>query len=340
MSASPKEARTSLQRLIDEPKGKTAYAAGEPFLLHVFWEAPSAAASKQLLEALAKCAVATHRDTPCVPTYFFRISANDEGFWGNAPRLVGEHKLLAAAIKKVNIGVSKVAVAAELARQGLDPSYLDLDLSAELPAPLQGQRPVALEFTEVYLDERAFMEHAGSRDYLKAYGVVMSPGLSNSPPVTFRFGTPCESVVEKILEPILKERVVPATPGFSVWQRPEVADDGSFLISVDVGAGSTAPQLSEAFQQSRVWSVWFEHPHREGTARLMAVFPVLPTESILGEIAALGPVRGEAHIQGGDAASGRLRRALDAAGLAVVRINAADAVGYILHGKVTELHPE
>ncbi len=37
-------------------------------MLHVFWEAPSAAAATELLEGLRKCARATHWDTPCTLT--------------------------------------------------------------------------------------------------------------------------------------------------------------------------------------------------------------------------------------------------------------------------------
>lgn len=134
--------------------------------------------------------------------------------------MVGQHKQLASAIKKLSVGVSRNAVTADLTRRGIDTAFLDLDLSAELPTSLQGQTPLAVEFTELYLDERAFMEHAGSREYLQAYGKVMDPALVNAVPITMRCGTPNESMVEKILDPILKEQVVSLPPGFSVWKRP------------------------------------------------------------------------------------------------------------------------
>lgn len=65
---------TTRQALIDKPKGVTTYATGEAFLLHVFWEAPSVSSAREVLDALSKCAAATHRDGPCVPLYFFRLS--------------------------------------------------------------------------------------------------------------------------------------------------------------------------------------------------------------------------------------------------------------------------
>jgi hypothetical protein len=154
---SDKSSPTSLQRLIDEPKGKTTYTAGEPFLLHVFWEAPNLTAAKQLLSGLAQCSNATLRDTPCVPTYFFRLSSIDHDLYGEAPTLVKEHKQLSAAIKKLHVGVSRAAIVADLTKRGIDPQYLDLNLDAELPLPLKDQKPVSVEFTELYLDERAFM---------------------------------------------------------------------------------------------------------------------------------------------------------------------------------------
>ena len=69
------EAPTYLQRLLNEPKGKLEYNANETFMLQVFWEAPNINAVHDLLAGLQRYADATRRDTPCVPTYFFRISA-------------------------------------------------------------------------------------------------------------------------------------------------------------------------------------------------------------------------------------------------------------------------
>lgn len=55
------------------------FKEGECFLLHVFWPTPDEAAAEELLAGLRKCGVATERDTPCVPTYFFRRCHHPSG---------------------------------------------------------------------------------------------------------------------------------------------------------------------------------------------------------------------------------------------------------------------
>lgn len=338
---SQETAKTALQKLIDEPKGKTSYTGGEAFLLHVFWECPSADVAHQLLDALNKCALATYRDTPCVPTYFFRVSTSDDGLYGEAPVLVGEHKQLAAAIKKLQVGVSRAAVTADLVKRGLDPRYLDLDLSAPLPEPLQHQRPVAVEFTEVYLDERAFMEHAGSKDYLKAYGLVMSPALMNRPPTTLRFGTPRASMIEKILEPVLKEVVMPLLPGCSVWRdQPKHVADTALLLSVDVNRSQTA-MLSETLKSETVWCVCYDHPFREGITRWMMVFADVPSNAAWRDLASLNVIRGEIQTKSKTPQTTHtVQSAMDAHGLSTIQINAGEAVGYLLHDKSAALTAE
>jgi len=57
-----------------------------------------------------------------------------------------------------------------------------------------------------------------SRDYLDGYGTVMKPGLAFTPPVTLRLGTPAATIVDKILEPMLKERVQPLVGKCFVWR--------------------------------------------------------------------------------------------------------------------------
>lgn len=162
--------KTKMQRLFDEPKGKTDFSPAETFILHVFWQAPSITAAQRLLSGLKKCAIATHKNTPCTTTYFFRISSNDSPLCPAPPKTVYEHSQLSGALKKLRVGQPRGAVIADLIRRGLDPSYIDLELDAELPTELTRQQAVYVEFTEVYLDERAFMEHSASRDWLNAYG--------------------------------------------------------------------------------------------------------------------------------------------------------------------------
>jgi hypothetical protein len=73
---------------------------------------------------------------------YFRTSNNDKSLYGEAPKLVGEHQQLAAAIKKVKVGIPRTAVAADLGKRGMD-------LLDELPPPLQGQKPIAVEWTDI-----------------------------------------------------------------------------------------------------------------------------------------------------------------------------------------------
>ena len=320
-----------MQRLIDTPKGKIEYAAGESFLLHVFWETPSMAAAEELLQqGLRKCAIATHRDTPCVPLYFFRVSANDAPLCDNAskiPKTVGDLPALRDAIKKLQVGTPAGAVRADLAKRGFDATIVSmveaLDPAAPLPEALQ-QRPVMVELTELYMDERAFMEHVGSRDYLNAYGVVMKPSLMLGKPRTLRLGTPPASVIDKILEPMLQETAVPLREDCHLWVRPESQPDqegASFnpqhavFLAFDVPSQRDEQQppppppllllLSKQFQAACSTLVSFPHPHRPDTTRFMCVLPSLISSSsssreaavsILAELTGLGLIRGEAHL--------------------------------------------
>lgn len=156
-------APTSLRALLAAPKGSVEFLEGESFILTVFWEAPSAAAAQTLLDALGRCAAATHRDAPAVPTYFFRVSKADASLCSPMPRTVGEHPQFAAAVTRLKRGVPAAAVCAGVAALGLSPELLELAPEAPLPVELQ-QQPVAVEFTEVYLDCKAFYDHAGSRE--------------------------------------------------------------------------------------------------------------------------------------------------------------------------------
>ncbi|UKZ74774.1 hypothetical protein TrVFT333_002444 [Trichoderma virens FT-333] len=204
----------SLRELLKEPKGKMIYRRGQIFLLHVFWEAPDITAARILLEALGRCAKATHRDTPCVATYHFRICSLSSAVISQEPKTVREHAQLQAALKKLKFGVPRSAVLADLRRRAIDTYLLDLDQETPLPNHMQ-QTPVMLEFTELYLDERAFYEHAGSKDYLDAYGEVMQPKLMNRQ-ATVCVGSPTAQIKEKILDPMLKAISQPIPVPFAI----------------------------------------------------------------------------------------------------------------------------
>jgi hypothetical protein len=265
---------TLLQRLIAEPKGKTSYSPGQAFLLHVFWECPSLDAANTLLSALERCAHATRRDTPCVPVYFFRISSNNASLCSSAPTRVAEHPAIQAAQRKIRMGVPRVAVTAELVRSKLDVNLLDLEPSAELPPELQ-QSPVAVECTELYLDERAFNEHAGSRDYLAAYGAVMDPSLRVRHH-TMRLGTPTANLVEKVLESMLREDVAPLVENAYIWRPPTAKATGAVMISLDLSVTeghSPVNQIAARGPKEAIVSIAFQHPLRSDTCDISPSSP-------------------------------------------------------------------
>lgn len=308
------ETKYTLRGLLAAEKGNVEYKVGDAFLLHVCWEAPSLDAAKRLLAGLQQCANATHRDTPCVPTYFFRISRNDTELCSPPPKFVRDHPHLLAALKKLQVGIPPPVVRNELVKRGYDPALVELSLDAELPHALQTQ-PVAVEFTEVYLDERAFMEHAGSRDYLNGYGVVMDPALHYHVPQTLRTGDPPATIVTNILEPILKEKVAQLPEKAFVWQysfqrpteeaskadvdpREQNLQSNAFLMSMDISMNSDVPpeeegqsivcNLPDTFREACSTCVAFAHPmrvDRGGGWRLLCVIPgdylSSPLENIL-----------------------------------------------------------
>jgi hypothetical protein len=225
----------SLSGILGATKGKTGYQSGESFLLHVFWQTPSMAAAHELLAALQRCAVATHHNTPCVPTYFFRLTTNDFELCAPTPQRVADHPQIQQAKKKIEIGIPLAAVHADFVRRGYSLSLLDLADDAPLPDELRSAAGATLECTEIYLDERAMMEHAGSRDYLDAYGAVLQPKLTRGQPQTVRLGTPTQHLQERMLEPILRERVATVPQRCAVWSHtPQLAASRSAAPDVTV----------------------------------------------------------------------------------------------------------
>jgi len=342
----------SLKEARAATKGELGYEGGEAFLLHVFWQAPSVKAAHDLLAGLRQCASATSRDTPCVPTYFFRISSMGDGLFPGTPRTVGEHPHLRDARKKRAMGVPLPAVQAHLARLGVDVALLDADESAELPASMRAES-VVLEFTEVYLDARSFMLHAVSPDYLEGYAAVMNPANFANPPKTVRAGTPPAHIIDKILEPMLREQVVPLAGGCSLWRTPGAAVSGAAVfLSLDVpapagdgaatagdgAAAAVAAAIPDSVKACASTLLAFAHPLQEHTVRVMCVLPALPPPAGLAGLAALRPLRGAAHMPGADGAQlDAARTELAEAGLGLLAVNATDSAGYVLHPRAAEL---
>lgn len=329
----------SLQRLLDEPKGKIKYHHDQAFLLHVFWEAPNATAAEKVLDALRRCAEATHRDTPCVPTYYFRISCLDADLASASPTTVGQHLQLREAQRKLKVGVPRPAILADLKHRGIDPGLLDAAEDTLLSQSLQ-QAPVMLECTELYLDGRSFYEHAGSRDYLKAYGEVMSPGLKNSQ-ATVRVGTPTTEIADKILAPMLKEIVEPLQTNCRLWQQQsETHPEHAVLISLDVegSAEEISRGLPATLRNGSTTCVAFNHPLRKGRVRVVCILPELPSLEMLQAISAL-PLRGiEMHCDESDRSEVESRIVLAKVG-AYCAVKAKQA-GYLLHNRARDVLPE
>lgn len=299
------ESKHTFRSLLAAKKGNTTYKESQAFLLHVFWVAPSIEAAGKLLAGLLECAKATHRDTPCTPTYFFRICNNNQDLCPPAPQYCRDHPHLQVALKKLQVGVPQHAVRGELVKRGLDPDYINLSLDAELPQSLQTQ-PVALEFTEIYLDERAFMEHAGSRDYLDGYAVVMNPSLHYTVPTTIRMGTPSQYLIESILEPVLKDIPVTLPAKCKVWSPTIVPVRFPMFLSFDIAqedesisVETLVHSFSEEFISYCTTLTLIPHPLRTSCFRLMCIFPSFPTQSLWEELARLPILRGEIFCKDG-----------------------------------------
>jgi hypothetical protein len=347
-----------MARYFAVPKGQTDYAPAESFLLHVFCETPSVEAALTLIEGLRGCAIATHRDTPCVPTYFFRTSLMDSELVSPTPQIVSEHTGLRDAKKRIAVGIPLSTVRTDMLRRGLDPALLDLDDSALLPEAIRNAKSVAVEFTEIYLDERAFMHHSWSPDYLDAYGKVMSPALMRAAK-TVRLGTPVPSLVEKILEPILKEVVFPLQPDCFLWsQHPPVAP---LFLALDVPhdteskeASSLISSLPLEIRQRCVSIVSFPHLLRLNTLRVQMIFPSLPSVADLRAISAWKPSRGEVFLESISNLSDEkksystpssydiVKEAFDNAGLDMVTVRdparePGSIAGFIMHKRSSEI---
>ena len=322
----------SMRSLFEAAKGKVAYNSSESFMLHVFWETASLDAAREMLGGLRRCARATHRDTPCTPTYFFRISTHDSRDCVTQPaQTLGELPAWREGQRMLQCRVPLPAVEHACRLKGLDPALLSNAASSPLPSSLRDQRPVRAEMTEVYLDERAFMEHAGSRDYLDGYAVVMNPKLNGGAgrPLTLQFGTPTHVIGHNILEVILHAEPRPLPSGCYVWRAPQLQAriaveslpqpterDGANVVvpsssvrpgyglpeaaflSLDIAAASEAGSNDVAFSFPSdllvrcTSAVSFAHPLRPGSVRLMCVLRSPPTVTEwLGLFRAVGAVQ-------------------------------------------------
>jgi hypothetical protein len=340
-------APNSFNDLFARQKGALDFIKGESFLLHVFFEAPSLSSALESLGGLRRCSAATHRVTPCTSTYFFRVSSNNSDLCPPAPTSVGEHQALCDAKKKLSVGFPIAAIQADLKKRNIPQELIGMPPETKLPDHLR-EKPVALEFTEVYLDERAFMEHSGCREYFDGYAVIMRAGSVNRPPTTIRVGTPTKNVVEKILEPVLKEQACPLEPGNFVWRGAEThihdnaSHDSNVFLSLDLKASTKEWKPEEEFSSLCSTLVQFSHPLREDVIRVIAVLSRLSLPILVETLSILQPIRGEAWVA--NRSTTELSVALREAGLEMVNVWDAEGksegshcAGYILHASAMEL---
>jgi len=110
------------------------------------------------------------------------------------------------------------------------------------------------------------------------YGKVMDPKLMRGRPSTYVFGTPPASVVEKIIEPVLKAIPLPLGDGCTVWHRPASFDGKSaVLLSVEIPGEPAVPAVLSELCAVCISMI---HPMREGITRLMCVLPCVPSTAV------------------------------------------------------------
>lgn len=194
-------------------KGYVSFHPEERFLIHVQWIVSNMQVAHEMMEGLRTCAKATHRDTPPVICYFFRIS-HDQTLAQELKKnvkTVSQHPHYAKAYKMMDMNMTREFVISKCQREGISPVPFEENWPRNEPmdahaAELQFD-PVVIDLTELYLDSRSFVDHACSRDYMEGYSILMAPHRSLQP-YTSVLGTPTDAVWNSVLEPILKARRV------------------------------------------------------------------------------------------------------------------------------------
>jgi hypothetical protein len=240
------------------------------------------------------------------------------------------------AIRKIKVGVPRPAVEADLRRRGIDPKLVDEVGMTALPEAMK-VRPVMMEFTELYLDERSFYEHAGSRDYLDAYGEVLAPGLMNKQ-VTIRMGTPTAEITDKILAPMLKEKVEPVPTGGILWRQPESQTGSGVLLALSVtgSADEISTKIPKRLRDHASTCLAFPHPLAEDRARVLCFLPSFPSSEVLRELVHSLWIRG-LEVQCKQAERDEIVKTLEQAGLGSLTPVDTDASGYAVHERAGEI---
>lgn len=234
------------------------------------------------------------------------------------------------------MGVPRPAVIADLIRRNLDTGLLDADPSTSLPEAMQ-ETPVMIECTEIYLDERSFYEHVGSKDYLAAYGEVMEPALQNKQ-CTIRLGTPTAEIVDKILAPMLKERVEPLHETCVLWKRPSSESSQTSLFLAINALGSVDQvlgMLPVSIREGSTTFVAFAHPLREGMTRVLCVRPGLPDDGMWRDLAGIAIAGIEVHCSKAHCES--VRDTIEVAAFGCQTVVSEVPCGYLIHERAQEV---
>eukprot|EP00049_Salpingoeca_infusionum_P019589 m.362562 g.362562 ORF g.362562 m.362562 type:complete len:379 (-) comp20630_c0_seq1:172-1308(-) len=207
---------TSMQKAMAAPKGHLEFEADSAFALHVRWivRSPQAAAD-MLMKGFAPCGAATLRDTPATATYFFRVSRDQrlaESMKRNVTT-IGQHPHYKPAFKQLAMHLPRAAVEHKLRLGEILTDPLDWGCNEPI-APHASELdfdPIVLEATEVYLDDRAFKEHALSTDWMKHHPEIVKPCRSLKP-TTYCLGNVSDETWEQVIDPFLQAKRVASDP--------------------------------------------------------------------------------------------------------------------------------
>jgi len=158
-------------------------------------------------------------------------------------------------------------------------------------------------------------------------------------------GTPARNVVDKVLEPVLKELVCALAPGNFIWGGTTDNDshDSNAFLSLDVKSETTTTwEPDEQFSSLSKTLVHFPHPLREDVVRVIVVLSKLSMDVVIKTLLALQPIRGEVWVA--NALTTEMSAALGKAGLSSVTVldsegknEGSHCAGYMLHSSSKEL---
>ena len=192
-------------------KGFTSFNPSESFVIHCRWVVLNRKTANEMISALNRCANATFRDAPPVVCYFFRISNDQELATDikNKTKTIGQHPHYSKLYKMLDMNMGLDFIIAKCKREEIDPMPFLRNISRDELMELHESElqfdPVVIDLTEFYLDNRSFVSHASSKDYMDSYSVLMQPHRSIQP-FTVVLGTPTLRIYEGVLEPMLKAR--------------------------------------------------------------------------------------------------------------------------------------